>query len=516
MSEDRSGQSGINRREVLALGGVAAATAVSGPKAFAASFEANELTYMTASELLPLFRAGKLSPVEVLEAQIASYEAVNDKVNCVTYTHFDTALVAARDSEQRYMDGTARALEGISVAVKDEHHDAGWIVTQGSKLLADNKMDAPDVIVSRLKAAGCVLPIQTTVPELYLSGVTWSKLWGVTRNPWNLEYAVGGSSGGSGAALAAGMATLATGSDMGGSIRIPAHFGALYGFKPPVGRIPSGSLQYFLGSGPLTRGFDDMVMMQNVMAGPSFTAPHVGPKLDMPFSYPGIAGMKIAYVESMGLAPVDEDTKAAMAQGVETLTSLGAIVDTIEVDPGFGPDEVGEIFSKGGLGGPVGGDMIPFADRLDEMTSYGASFVKKAASGKYNGQTVSEFEQIVFDFYRRLGEQVYDKGYEAIVMPTICTPHVPADYDISKGGLVVDGQDVHPFGILALTAPWNFLNWCPVVDVPVSLSSKGVPIGMQIIGKSYEDMEVFRIAHAYAGRAKPMFTGDRFPDYRAS
>lgn len=514
MTEKDPKANGINRRDALALGATAVAAAVSAPNAFAASFETDELTYMTASELLPLFRARKLSPVEVLESQIARYEAVNDKVNCVTYTHFDDAIAAAKDSEQRYMDGTARELEGITVAVKDEHHDAGWIVTQGSKLLADNKMSAPDVIVARLKAAGCVLPIQTTVPELYLSGVTWSELWGVTRNPWNLEYAVGGSSGGSGAALAAGMSTLATGSDMGGSIRIPANFGAVYGFKPPVGRVPSGSLQYFLGTGPMARGFDDMVIMQNVLAGPSFTAPHVGPKLEMPLSYPGLSGMRIAYVENMGLAPVDTDTKAAMAQGVETLTSLGAIVETVEVDPGFGPDEVGEIFSKGGLGGPIGGDMVPFADRLDEMTSYGASFVKKAASGKYNGQTVSEFEQIVFDFYRRLGEQVYDKGYEAIVMPTICTPHVPADYDISKGGLVVDGQEVHPFGILALTAPWNFLNWCPVVDVPVTLSSKGVPIGMQIIGKSYEDLEVFRIAHAYAGRAQPMFTGNRFPDYR--
>lgn len=471
---------------------------------------------MTASELLPLFRSRKVSPVEVLKAQIAAYTAHNEKVNCVTYEHFDDAMTAAREAESRYMNGTARPLEGITVAVKDEHHDVGWTVTQGSRVLADNVMHHADPTVTRLKAAGCVLPIQTTVPEFYLSGVTWSELWGVTRNPWNLNYAVGGSSGGSGAALAAGFATLATGSDMGGSIRIPAQFGGLYGYKPPPGRVPpGGTLQYFLGSGPLARGFDDLVMMQNAMAGPGFDAPMVGPKLVMPHDYPAIAGMKIAYVGGMGLAPIDSETAGGVAEGIAVLQSQGAMVDTVEVDPGFGPNDVGDIFSKGGLGGPIGGAFAEYVDKTDQMTSYAKSFIKKAMSGDYNKETVVEFEAVVMDLYRRIGEQVYDKGYDAIVMPTICTSHVPADYDISKGGLVVDGQEVHPFGILALTAPWNFLNWCPVVNVPATITSQGVPVGMQIIGKSFEDLQVFRIAHAYAQAAQPMFAGDRFPDYRS-
>lgn len=505
----------FSRRDAVKLGASALAFTTFGSSAVAASFEGKELAYMTASELLPLYKARHVSPVEVLNAQIARYEAYNDQVNCVTYTHFDTAMQAAKESEQRYMNGTARELEGITVAVKDEHHDAGWIVTQGSTLLENNRMDFADVVVQRLKAAGCVLPIQTTVPELYLSGVTWSKLWGVTRNPFNLKYGVGGSSGGSGAALATGMATLATGSDMGGSVRIPAAFAGSYGFKPPIGRIPaSESLQYFLGTGPLARGFEDMAMLQNIMAGPSFAAPQVGPKLEMPLAYPGIDGMRIAYVGSMGLAPLSTETKAAMQDSIAVLESRGATVDVVEIDPGFGPDEVGDIFSKGGLGGPIGGGMIQYADRLDQMTSYAAAFVEKAASGKYNSQTVVEFERIVFEFYERLGAQVYDKGYDAIVMPTSCTPYIPADYDISKGGLVVDGTEVHPFGILALTAPWNFLNWAPVVSVPAGQSPEGVPIGMQIIGKSYEDLNVFRIAHAYSNAAQPMFVGDRFPDFR--
>lgn len=515
MSEVETKNSGINRRDVLALGAAAAATGLAAPSAFAASFDASELTYMTASELLPLFRSQKLSPVEVLEAQIARYEAVNDKVNCVTYTHFDTAMTDATASEQRYMDGTARELDGISVAVKDEHHDAGWIVTQGSKVLADNKMDGPDIIVQRLKAAGCVLPIQTTVPEFYLNGVTWSKLWGITRNPWNLQYAVGGSSGGSGAALAAGMSTMATGSDMGGSVRIPAHFNGLYGFKPPTGRVPTGAVvSYFLGTGPLARGFDDMTMLQNVMAGADASSPATMPKLEMPLDYPDIKGMRIAYVPTMGLVPLDNDTRSAMSSAVERLRALGAVVDEIEFDPGFEGDEIGEIFSKGGLGGPIGGGLAGFVDRTDEMTPYAAALVSKAASGKYNAGTVVEFEAYVVEFSKRLGAAVFEKGYEAVIAPTVATPHVPADYDLSIGGLVVQGEEIHPFSILALTAPWNFLNWSPVIDAPAGISSQGVPIGMQIIGKSYEDLKVFQIAHAYAALAPKMFTSNLMPDFR--
>ncbi|MGI9518735.1 MAG: amidase family protein, partial [Pirellulaceae bacterium] len=198
-------------------------------RAHAADFTADELCYMSASELMPLFKSRKLSPVEVLQAQIARFEAVGEKTNSVTYTHFDEAMNQAKESERRYANGTARELEGITVGIKDEHHDEGWIVTRGSVLLKDNKMDHADPIVTKLKLAGAVLPIQTTVPEFYMSGVTWSELWGVSRCPWNTKYAVGGSSGGSGGALAAGLCTLATGSDMGGSIRLPCAYNGLYG-----------------------------------------------------------------------------------------------------------------------------------------------------------------------------------------------------------------------------------------------------------------------------------------------
>ncbi len=505
----------VNRREFV--GGLMATSAIAGfgaSPSFAASFSQNELAYLTATELLPLYKSRKLSPVEVLEAQIAQYEAVNDKVNCVTYTHFDAAMDAAKESEQRWMNGTARSLEGITVGVKDEHHDEGWIVTQGSAVLKDNKMDHADTIVRHLKDAGAVLSIQTTVPEFYLNGVTWSRLWGVSRCPWNLKYAVGGSSGGSGGALAAGLCTIATGSDMGGSVRIPAAFNGVYGFKPPTGRVASNSpLLYISGTGPLARSFKDMAMLQNNMAGQAYE-PATLPPLEMPLEYPDISGMRIAYTPGMGLLPLHADTRAAMKVGIERLQSLGATVEEVEIDPGFVADEIADIFKNFGLSGPLGPELGGMADQVDIMTPYAASVVKAAGSGKYGPAKQAAYEGIVKEFYRRVYDGVFNNGFDALISPTLATPHVPADYDLSVGGLVIEGQEIHPFALLAFTIPWNMLNWCPVVNVPVSLSSEGMPIGMQIIGQSYDDLGVFRVAHAYEKVAPKLFSGDLMPDYR--
>ena len=169
----------------------------------AAKFTQAELAFMPAMVQIELYKQGLLSPVDVVQAQIKQFKKTNKKINAATFTHFDRALKQAKEAEQRYRDGSYRSLEGITVGIKDEHHDEGWIVTQGSLVHKnDPPMKYADPLVVKLKEAGAILMMQTTVPELYLNFVTATKAWGVTRNPWNLQYAVGGSSGGSGAALA--------------------------------------------------------------------------------------------------------------------------------------------------------------------------------------------------------------------------------------------------------------------------------------------------------------------------
>ena len=508
--------SNLTRRSFLEMTVMAgAALAIPGPnRAFAAEFRANELCYMSAQELIPLFRSTKLSPVEVLKAQIARYEGVGEKTNSVTYTHFEEAMKQAQESETRYANGTARRLEGITVGVKDEHHDKGWIVTRGSKLLKDNKMDFVDPIVAKLKQDGAVLPLQTTVPEFYMSGVTWSKLWGVSRCPWNTNYSVGGSSGGSGGALAAGLCTLATGSDMGGSIRLPSAYNGLYGCKPSHGRVASSAtLAYFSTTGPLARSFNDMVSLMNNMSGQTPHLPATLQRLDLPHYYPSIKGFRIAYVGSMGLAHLDSDTKHGMTAAIADLRSAGATVDDVDVKLGFDWQKMVEVFIGGVLAGSMGPGLSDVADQTDKMTSYAGYFAKKAASGAFGPKQAAEFEAFINSFYATISDAVFEQGYDAIVMPTLATPHVPADYDQTVEGFTVDGKGMHKTFILALAVPWNVLNWCPVVNVPTRLSSQGMPMGMQIIGKPYHDKKVFQIAHAYERVAPKLFVADRMPDF---
>jgi amidase len=236
---------------------------------------ASDLVYLSATEAREFFAAKRLSPVEVLEAQIAQIEARNAEVNCITYMHIDQARVAARESERRYAQGDPRPLEGITVGVKDDQQIAGEITTYGSMLFQDYRATENSPMVDKLKQAGAILSIQTTVPEMMFHAATWSYLWGVTHNPWNLQFTPGESSGGSAAALAAGFCTLATGSDMGGSIRIPAALCGLYGFKPPFGRVAPAPDSYDLvaaAEGPLARNFADLALMQDVIAGPTRAA----------------------------------------------------------------------------------------------------------------------------------------------------------------------------------------------------------------------------------------------------
>src|SRR5690349_9349323 len=179
------------------------------------------LCYLSACEQLARFRAGSLSPVEMMLAAIARSEAMQPSVNAFARWFPDRALDAARAAEVRYRDGTARPLEGLALAIKDLHPIAGEITTHGSLVFRDNRDDTTLTVVQRLIDAGAIVLARSTSPEFGLATVTHSKLYGVTRNPWNLAYTPGGSSGGAGAALAAGMVALADGSDYGGSIRIP-------------------------------------------------------------------------------------------------------------------------------------------------------------------------------------------------------------------------------------------------------------------------------------------------------
>ncbi len=231
-----------------------------------------DLCYLPAHEAVARFKARELSPVELLEAQIARTEIAEPVINAFSDTYFEDALEQARKAEARYAgtDGRLRSLEGIPLAVKNEANIKGRRTTYGSLIYKDNVATTTDPHIERLLRAGAIVHARTTAPEFACDWVCHSRLEGITRNPWNPAYTCGATSGGSGASLAAGTTTLATGSDIVGSIRLPAAHCGVVGYKPPYGRNPNvmpQNMDLYSHVGPLTRTVEDCAMMQNTHGG---------------------------------------------------------------------------------------------------------------------------------------------------------------------------------------------------------------------------------------------------------
>ncbi len=482
--------------------------------ALAAEFSQQELAYMPATLQMELFKRGVVTPIDVLKAQKAIFDATNDKVNAATFTFWDKSMKMAEESAERYRNGTYRELEGLTVGVKDEFWDEGWVVTFGSLV---HKNDPPkkqaDPIVAKVRAAGAIPVMGTTVPELYFNQITDTLAWGTTRNPWNLVYTCGASSGGSGAGLAAGYFTVALGSDMGGSIRIPSSLNGLYGLRPGFGAIHTDDpLTHISSGGPMARTFEDLVMLYNVIDGPSPLSVNVGEQPKYPLHYASIKGMKIAYLGSMGAVKPAKYVEKAVRDAIKVLEAQGAQVDVIDFDFEY-PGPIFDLIGKIALGGAMGGGLVMnYSDKLDQMTYYGKHFVEKAMKSEHGSIGLQEAQNEIKRMYAKLYEEVYAKGYDVVLAPTVAMTHVPAQHDFTKGEPLTEDGVTYPLGVLMqYTLPFNYLGWSPAMSVPAGIGPKGVPIGMQIIGKPQATADVFRVAYAYSKGGPKFFTGDLFP-----
>ena len=501
-------------------------------------FTQEQLAYMPAVKLIELFKKGETTPSEVLEAQInrvkeyngeynvSRRDLVNEldtfnvgKVNAITYDKFDEARKLAKEADARYRNGTARKLEGITVAIKDENEVKGWTVDYATIPMKDNQPCQHDgAMIEKLRDEGAIFVFQTTVPELYISPMTWSRLYGVTRNPWNLHYGVGGSSGGSGAALAAGFCTLATGSDMGGSIRIPASMNGIFGFKPPYGRVATSNNVYET-YGPMARTFADMVLMQNVITGPSAKVhSSIRPKLDYPQKYDSLKGQKVAvtYFKNWLKEGLSQESDHSIDVVSAALKKAGAQVVAIELDidsehflptyfKGLMSTNMYELFKD-----------LNAAQKEDVFCAYTTNLYKKF--GTLTPQDQVNADALLVKLHNIIQEEVFGKGCIALVMPTLATPHFPADLestdDKSKRAELHDGK--YAGENLILTPLWNLASRYPVVTVPVELSGKNVPVGVQIVANTYDDLNAFRVAYALSKVIEPLYTDGRFPDFRNS
>ena len=460
--------------------------------------------YLSAIEALRLFRSRELSPVELMESVVERTAETNGTINAFTETMFDDALAAARQAEQRYQrrdyDGGAAgsaagsALLGLPIATKEKHAIAGRSLSQGLLSCAGDTADADHPVVERIKAAGGIIHARTTSPEFSCATITHSPMWGVTRNPWNPEYSPGGSSGGAGAALAAGMATLATASDIAGSTRLPASFTGNVGYKAPYGRIPGMpplSADWYRGDGPMARTVADTALLTNVMAGPHpIDHSSVGPAEPLPLDFGPVDGMRIALCLRLGDYPVMADVEANTRAVAAALEAAGAVV--IEIELPWSSREISEtIFTHfGHLLGPAMEEAT--ADSENQLAAYTRRFMADARAAATRNSLLDGLKAET-----RIQAQLATAmaGFDALVCPASAVSALKADEDYLDG-IDVGGVHLDHYWQAHITAPFNINNRCPVLAVPSGLSDVGVPTGVQIVGHPYDDLTVFRIGAA--------------------
>ena len=462
-----------------------------------------DLCYMPATEALALFKQKKLSPVELMQAVIARAEQVNPAINAFTYTYFEEALEKAHKAEAKYAGGKpTRSLEGLPIGIKDESYIKGKPTSNGSLTMKDYVADHTSIVNDRIMRAGGIVHARTATPEFSCAGYTNSRLWGVTRNPWNTEYTSGGSSGGSSASLAAGTSAICTGSDIGGSIRIPASTCGLVGFKPPYGRNPDEppfNLDFYCHTGPLARTVGDAGLLQNVMCGPH---PHdistLRPKLKLPQSFKPIKDWKIAYSPDLGFFEVDQEVRRNTEKALDVFRALGAEVE--EVDIGWTDDvlKAGMTYLEHLFGAFLSSTL---EDHADDLTTYARAFAEKGRRSRSTDFIWSL--EVAGQMYQTLGP-ILEK-HNVLVCPTNALPAVPADFDQTVDTVTINGKEVNSMLGWVMTTPFNTMSRCPVITVPSGRASNGVPTGIQIVGKTYCDADVFRAASAYEGEAGEWF-----------
>jgi len=452
---------------------------------------AKELHWMSATRLSKGFRRQDFSPVDVARACLAQVRQHEPELNAMSFMDETTTHAMAQASHKRWKKGEPLSpIDGVPVLIKDLLLVKGWPTLRGSKTVDRNQPwenDAPSV--ARLREAGAVFVGMTTTPEFGWKGVTDSPLTGITRNPWNTALTPGGSSGGSAAGLAAGYAPLALGTDGGGSIRIPAGFTGTFGHKPSFGRVPAWPLSPFgtvAHVGPMTRRVEDAAQLMNVISQPDsrdwFSLPYDGTDYLKGLGK-GVKGMRICFSPRLGYVDVNPEIASLVRKAVETLAELGAHVE--EADPGFtDPAECFRVIWFSGARSILG--QLP-AEKKALLDPALADVVEQAAS-----ITVQD----VFDANRArgvLGTQMrlFMDKYDALLTPSLPIPAFgagllqPADPD-NRGKWV----NWTPF-----TYPFN-LTQQPAASVPCGFTAAGLPAGLNVIGRMFDDRTVLRISRA--------------------
>jgi aspartyl-tRNA(Asn)/glutamyl-tRNA(Gln) amidotransferase subunit A len=453
----------------------------------------DDLTQQSANRLSALYRKGKVSPVETMKAVLERTERINPEINAFCHVDGALALKMARASQRRWKKGKPlSALDGVPVSVKELVRVKGWPASMGSKLTDKTPADTDAPAVARLRAAGAIVFAQSTSSEYGHKGVTDSPLNGITRNPWNIARTPGGSSGGAGAAVAAGLGPIAIGTDGGGSVRIPASFTGLVGLKATFGRVPvwppslTGELS---NTGPMARTALDCALVMNVITRPdardAYALPEDGTnyakKLDGK-----LKKLRVGFVLRFGDHPLDIEVAALVTKAARDFEKLGCKVE--EVPAPFSYAEAGRTFVVHWLAALQRLLQIYPESRHGE---FDPNLLASAKAGlRYSLQDVVNAQASRREL--AIAWNLFFAKYDLLLSPAVAVQPFEAAKNLPDGP---DGK------ANALWSPYTSqfnLSRHPAATVPCGLGRDGLPIGLQIASGHYKDALVLRAAARYA------------------
>jgi amidase len=455
-----------------------------------------DLTFTPAVELARLYRTRRASPLEVVQALLARIDAVNPQVNAIVTLAREAALWEARRATAGLRrNATLPPLFGIPVGIKDVTPTKDLRTTFGSKLFETHVPDEDALVVQRLREAGAIVIGKTNTPEFAFGPNTTNAVFGATRNPWNLGLTAGGSSGGSAAALATGMCPLAEGTDLGGSLRGPASYCGVVGFRTTPGLIPRYpsvlAWDTYSVEGPMARTVADAALMLSVMAGPDDRAPLSydvdARELARAAKGASVKGWRVAWTADLGgLVLVDDEVRAVFERAVHVFRAAGARMDAACPDLSDIPEIVR--LTRG---------LLMVARHADKLAEHRAvlqeGLVENTEAGlALSSRDVARGELLRTQQWQRVREFLGER--DVWITPTTATPPFPIEH---PHVLEINGRPV------GKTMQRSFLTYAfsvlglPAISIPCGFTSQGLPVGLQIVGKRRGEAAVLRAAAAF-------------------
>jgi len=454
-----------------------------------------EIAFMPAFKIKEKIRTQTLRSEEITEIIIERIQKYNPLVNAYCTPTFDIAREMASKADKKIREGDDQGLlTGIPLSIKDLNWTKGIRTTFGSKLYENFVPDQDDIAVKRLKDHGCVLLGKTNTPEFGFKGVTDNLIFGVTKNPWNLDKTSGGSSGGAAVSVASGMAFLAQGSDGGGSIRIPSSFCGLYGLKPTFGRVPSYPKELVFGetlsaNGPIVRYVKDAALMLQALKGLFLGDRHSLPDDDI--NYLEIVDhppnkLKIGYTLDLGYAKaIDSEVKENILNSLDVFKNFGWEVEEVKMKLRKPELPFYTIWMS-----KLSFELAPKLDEWEDKMDPDIVKLIKGALG-YDLFSLMRAQKARKELYETF-YQIF-KDIDILITPTTAVPAF-------KTGIMfppkINDKRVSPTAWQAFTFPFN-LTEQPAASVPCGWSKDGLPIGMQIVGRKYDEATILQVSKVF-------------------